>query len=96
MIFAGETVASTLLFQDALRQPVESATGWSGLLMILAYSLLVATVLPMPVPLVLLAPLDLGVTLYTRLGIIVVVSAVGTTLGSLMPFFSGNRSSRSP
>lgn len=65
---------------DAL---VRTATGPPGLVVLFAYSFLVAVALPLPGELVLAAPLRLGIDPLTELALIIVVSGAGKALGSL-------------
>ena len=75
----------------AIETLVETATGPAGLLLIFVYSMLVAFVLPLPGELVLLpAPrMELGVSPTVSIGIVVLVSAAGKALGSLVAFRIG-------
>ncbi len=68
---------------------IDSATGWPGLGIIFVYSFLIAFALPGPSEVVLAAPLDLGLPLWTRLGVIMGVSATGKAVGSLVAFHLG-------
>lgn len=68
---------------------IETATGWSGLGIIFAYSFLIAFVLPGPSEVVLAAPLDLGLPRWISLGSIILVSATGKAIGSLFAFHIG-------
>ena len=70
---------------------VETATGPAGLLLIFVYSMLVAFVLPLPGELVLLpAPeMELGVSPALSVGIVILVSAAGKAIGSLVAFRIG-------
>ena len=72
-----------------LEQLVESATGWLGLLVIFAYSFLIAVVLPGPSEFVLATPLDIGFPYAVELAIIVLVSSVGKAAGSVVAFRLG-------
>ncbi len=72
-----------------LEQLVETATGPAGLVIIFVYSFLIAFALPGVSEVVLLAPLDLGLSDWARLTIIVVVSAVGKAAGSVLAFHLG-------
>lgn len=73
---------------------IETATGWGGLILVFAYSFLVAFALPGPSELVLAAPLDLGLSRRSVLGCIVLVSAMGKALGSLFAFRLSQRVKR--
>lgn len=79
---------------EAAQNTVESASGWLGLLVVLLYSLLVATVLPLPIQAVLVAPVDSGLPATFRYSVVVLVSAIGTTTGSIFAFFFGQRVKR--
>jgi membrane protein YqaA with SNARE-associated domain len=68
---------------------VDTATGWPGLGIIFVYSFLIAFALPGPSEVVLAAPLDLGLSLWTQLGLIMGVSATGKAVGSLVAFHLG-------
>lgn len=74
---------------DLLVRGVETATGPAGLVIIWVYSFLIAFVLPLPSEIVLAAPLDLGLTTWTRLGLIMVVSGLGKAAGSVVAFHIG-------
>lgn len=61
------------------------ATGWPGVVIVFVYSFVLGfAVLPLPSELVLLAPLDLGVSGTIRLAVIVLVSGVGKAIGSVL------------
>lgn len=68
---------------------IDTATGWPGLGIIFVYSFLIAFALPGPSEVVLAAPLDLGLSLWTQLGLIMGVSATGKAVGSLVAFHLG-------
>ncbi|MDS0477071.1 VTT domain-containing protein [Natrinema sp. 1APR25-10V2] len=68
---------------------IKSATGWPGLGIVFVYSFLIAFALPGPSEVVLVAPLDLGIPLWVRFGLVMGVSAVGKTVGSLVAFHLG-------
>lgn len=72
----------------------EFATGPFGLVIVFAYSLLVAVVLPLPGELVLAAPLELGLSPTTTLAVVIVVSAFGKALGSILALGVRNRAVR--
>jgi membrane protein YqaA with SNARE-associated domain len=72
-----------------LKAAVETATGWVGLGIIAVYSFLIAFVLPLPSEVVLAAPLDLGLTRWSELGLIILVSSAGKAAGSLFAFHLG-------
>lgn len=75
----------------AIEPLVETATGTVGLLLIFVYSVLVAFVLPLPGELVLLpAPqMELGVPPTVSIGIVILVSAAGKAIGSVIAFRIG-------
>lgn len=77
-------------FWEQAAAAVETASGWPGLVIIFVYSFLIAFILPGPSEVVLAAPLDLGVRYGVTLGIIVLVSAVGKTVGSIVAFRVGH------
>ena len=62
----------------------EAATGWPGLGVVFVYSVLVAVVLPLPSELVLFLPLNLGIGRPATLALVILVSAVGKALGSVV------------
>jgi membrane protein YqaA with SNARE-associated domain len=72
-----------------IQTAVETATGWVGLGIIAVYSFLIAFVLPLPSEVVLFAPIDIGFTWWSELGLIIVVSGVGKAAGSLFAFHLG-------
>lgn len=74
---------------------IESATGWGGLGVVFVYSFLIAFALPGPSEVVLAAPLDLGLPSWAVLGLIMLVSATGKALGSLLAFHLGQEAKRS-
>ena len=78
-----------LVFLDWLLSLVESAiataTGWPGLWIVFIYSFVLGfAVLPLPSELVLLAPLDLGLSETVRLGLIMIISGLGKAIGSVL------------
>lgn len=78
-----------LVFLDWLLSLVESAiataTGWPGLGIVFIYSFVLGfAVLPLPSELVLLAPLDLGLSETVRLGLIMIISGLGKAIGSVL------------
>lgn len=83
----------TVLAQEGflgLERAVEHATGLIGLLIIFVYSFLIAIVLPLPSEIVLAAPLDLGVPRWMTLTLIVVISGLGKSLGSILALRVGH------
>ncbi|WP_251331318.1 YqaA family protein [Haloplanus pelagicus] len=78
-----------------LTRLVETATGWGGLAIIFVYSFLIAFALPGVSEVVLLAPLDLGLSTELRLTIIIVVSALGKAAGSVFAFHIGQEAKES-
>lgn len=74
---------------------VETATGWPGMGIVFAYSFLIAFALPGPSEVVLAAPLDLGVPTWAELVAIMLVSATGKALGSVVAFHLGQQVKRS-
>lgn len=83
------------VFEEAVR----AANGWSGLLLIFAYSLLIAVVLPLPSEVVLVpalhGTLKLGVPTPVAIAFVVIISGMGKALGSLIALAFGHRASRS-
>ena len=85
-------LAQPLVFHEATRtiqRLVEGATGWPGLGIIFVYSFLIAFILPGPSEIVLVAPLDLGLSYPASLSLIVIVSSVGKAAGSVVAFRVG-------
>lgn len=74
---------------------VRTATGWAGLGIVFVYSFLIAFVLPGVSEVVLLAPLDLGLSRPARLSLIILVSGLGKALGSVFAFHLGQEAKRS-
>lgn len=74
---------------------VETARGPFGLVLIFVYSVLIAFALPGVSEIVLVAPLDLGLTYLERMTVIILVSAVGKTIGSLAAFHLGQEAKES-
>jgi membrane protein YqaA with SNARE-associated domain len=72
-----------------LTRLVETATGWGGLAIIFVYSFLIAFALPGVSEVVLLAPLDLGLSTEARLAVIILTSAAGKAAGSVFAFHIG-------
>ncbi|GAB6862782.1 YqaA family protein [Haloplanus litoreus] len=72
-----------------LTRLVRSATGWGGLVIIFVYSFLIAFALPGVSEIVLLAPLNLGLSTELRLAVIILVSALGKAAGSVFAFHIG-------
>jgi len=82
------------LLGGGLEALVESATGWAGMGIIFVYSFLIAFVLPGPSEVVLLAPIDLGVSPAANLLGIMLVSATGKAAGSVFAFHIGQEAKR--
>lgn len=78
---------------ETIQNVVENATGWVGLLIIAIYSFLIAFVLPLPSELVLVAPLNLPVPEIAEAALVILVSALAKTAGSLVAFRVGDASS---
>jgi membrane protein YqaA with SNARE-associated domain len=79
-------------FEEGLLRAIETATGPAGLAIIFVYSFLIAFVLPLPSEVV-LAPaphLETGLSTGGNLAVIVVVSAVGKAIGSVVALWLGN------
>jgi membrane protein YqaA with SNARE-associated domain len=93
-VFAADPLVALPLFTDLagfgwLEAFVRRATGWGGLVIIFVYSFLIAFALPGVSEVVLLAPLDLGLPDWARLGVIILVSGLGKALGSVFAFHIG-------
>jgi membrane protein YqaA with SNARE-associated domain len=82
-------LAVDILGIDWLTRLVRTATGWGGLAIIFVYSFLIAFALPGVSEVVLLAPLDLGLSTELRLAVIILVSASGKAAGSVFAFHIG-------
>lgn len=80
---------------EGIRAIVETATGWPGIGIIFAYSFLIAFALPGPSEIVLVAPLDIASSRAMTLGIIVLTSAIGKSIGSLFAFHIGQEAKQS-
>jgi membrane protein YqaA with SNARE-associated domain len=78
-----------------LARLVRTATGWGGLAIIFVYSFLIAFALPGVSEVVLLAPLNLGLSTELRLAVIVFVSALGKAAGSVFAFHIGQEAKES-
>ena len=78
-----------------LTRLVETATGWGGLAIIFVYSFLIAFALPGVSEVVLLAPLDLGLSTEARLAVIILTSAAGKAAGSVFAFHIGQEAKES-
>ncbi len=85
--FMLETVIAAV--GGGLEAVVETATGWPGMAVIFAYSFLIAFVLPGPSEIVLIAPLDLGLPSWAQLSSVMLVSAIGKAVGSVLAFHIG-------
>lgn len=80
---------------DILARFVESSAGFIGLLAIFIYSFLIAIALPLPSEIV-LAPatqLGLGVSTPAAFAVVILTSAAGKTLGSVVAWGIGSRTS---
>ena len=78
---------------ETIQSVVENATGWVGLAFIAVYSFLIAFVLPLPSEVVLVAPLNLPIPEIGEGALVILISAFGKTLGSLVAFRVGDASS---
>lgn len=76
-------------------QLVRTASGPLGLVIVGVYSFLIAVVLPLPSEVVLVADLDLGLSATVELTLVVLVSSVAKTIGSLAAFRLGHGVKRS-
>jgi len=88
-------VAFDLPGLEWLMRLVETATGWGGLVIIFVYSFLIAFALPGVSEVVLLAPLDLGLSTELRLALIIFTSALGKAAGSVFAFHIGQEAKES-
>ncbi|WP_248897762.1 YqaA family protein [Haloplanus sp. XH21] len=88
-------LATELFGFEWLTRFVRTATGWGGLAVIFVYSFLIAFALPGVSEVVLLAPLDLGLSTEARLAVIILVSAVGKAAGSVFAFHLGQEAKES-
>jgi membrane protein YqaA with SNARE-associated domain len=77
-----------------LEAAVEHATGVVGLGIVFVYSFLIAIVLPLPSEVVLLAPLNLGLPGWMTMTLVIVVSAVGKSVGSVLALRIGNEAKK--
>jgi membrane protein YqaA with SNARE-associated domain len=79
---------------EAIQNAVGNATGWVGLALIAVYSFLIAFVLPLPSELVLAAPLNLAYAEWVEAALVILISALAKTAGSLVAFRVGDAASR--
>ncbi|RLM59510.1 hypothetical protein DVK02_01855 [Halobellus sp. Atlit-31R] len=87
---AGVVLATDLLPDFGwLSAAVETATGWPGLGIIFVYSFLIAFALPGVSEIVLLAPLNLGLSEAGRLTVITITTGLGKAAGSVFAFHIG-------
>jgi membrane protein YqaA with SNARE-associated domain len=93
----GEAVAGGGFWPDFgwFSEVVSRATGWAGLVVIFLYSFLIAFALPGVSEVVLLAPLDLGLTYWQRMAVIILVSGLGKAAGSVFAFHIGQEAKES-
>lgn len=80
---------------ELIEGPVRTATGPLGIVIIFAYSFLIAFALPGVSEVVLVAPLDLGLGYVGRMTTIIAVSSLGKALGSLFAFYIGQEAKQS-
>ena len=78
-----------------LEHLVRAAVGWPGLIIIFIYSILIAFILPTPSEIVLAAPLNLNLPYTLETSLIITISAIGKTAGSLLAFKIGQGFKRS-
>lgn len=78
---------------EAIRSAVENATGWVGVAIIAVYSFLIAFVLPLPSEIVLVAPLNLPIPEPAEAALVIIISALAKTAGSLLAFRVGDATS---
>ncbi len=92
-----DALAAAPLVTDGslLQRTVRTATGWVGLVIVFVYSFLIAFILPGVSEVVLLAPLDLGLSRPARLSLIIVVSGLGKAAGSVFAFHIGQEAKQS-
>jgi membrane protein YqaA with SNARE-associated domain len=99
-VFAVSTLADfvgVVLQSGGLEGAVENATGVVGLLIIAAYSFLIAVVLPLPSEVVLVAAetgLGFGLPSGADLALVVLVSGLAKAAGSLVAFHLGHEAQR--
>ena len=87
----------------AIEAAVTAASGWSGLLVILVYSFLIAFILPLPSEVVLCPigyvcegnTLGLGIPIEAQIVLVVFFSSLGKAAGSLIALYVGHGASRS-
>ena len=92
-VFAQVAVFSPFGVLETIQNAVENATGWVGLALIAVYSFLIAFVLPLPSEIVLVAPLNLPIPEVAEGALVILISALAKTLGSLVAFRIGDASS---
>lgn len=88
---------------DAIEAAVAAASGWSGLLVIVIYSFLIAFILPLPSEVVLCPigyvcdgnTLGLGLPIEAQIVLVVVLSSIGKAAGSLIALYVGYGASHS-
>jgi membrane protein YqaA with SNARE-associated domain len=78
---------------EAIQNAVGNATGWVGLALIAVYSFLIAFILPLPSELVLAAPLNLPYAEWVEAALVILISALAKTAGSLVAFRVGDAAS---
>ncbi|HET7324914.1 MAG TPA: VTT domain-containing protein [Halococcus sp.] len=91
--FSAFAVFSPFGILEAIQNAVENATGWVGLALIAVYSFFIAFVLPLPSELVLAAPINLPYSEAIEAALVILVSALAKTLGSLVAFRVGDEAS---
>lgn len=78
---------------------VRAASGWSGLVIIFVYSVLIAVVLPLPGEIVLVPAVEgtlrLGAPTPVEIALVIVVSSIGKALGSVLALSLSSRATRS-
>lgn len=94
-LWATFPLASILPEFGWLEALVRQATGWMGLGIVFVYSFLIAFALPGVSEIVLLAPLDLGLSRYPRLTLIILTSGIGKAAGSVFAFHIGQEAKES-
>lgn len=90
---------ATILDIHVFEEMVRAANGWSGLVLVFVYSVLIAVVLPLPSEVVLIPVLHGTLRLFVptpvALAFVIVISGVGKALGSLAALELGHTASRS-
>ncbi|MFB6069759.1 MAG: hypothetical protein ABEJ76_01940 [Halanaeroarchaeum sp.] len=91
-----------VLGYDALETAVAAASGWTGVLLIFVYSVLIAFVLPLPSEIVLCPvgyvcagnSLALGLPMEVQVAVVILASALGKAAGSVFALAIGHNAAR--